>query len=53
MHDFPVTRRCGGNLLASPYFSRTGGMLVDWITPDKADGNGTIVDVKVERQLGL
>ena len=45
--DYLVIRWCGGNLLASPYFPRTGGMLVDWIDPAKAEAEETIVDVKV------
>ena len=47
VRDFLVIRWCGGNLLASPYFPRTGGMLGDWIDPAKAEVKGTIVDVKV------
>ena len=47
VRDFLVIRRGEGNLLASPYFPRTGGMMVDWIDPAKVEGNGTIVDVKV------
>lgn len=46
-HDFLAIRWCEGNLLASPYFPQSGGMLVDWIDPAKVEGNGTIVDVKV------
>ena len=49
VRDFLVIRWCEGNLLASPYFPRTGGMLVDWITPEKANGQGCIVDVKVAK----
>ncbi|MBR4222084.1 MAG: hypothetical protein IKR81_13060, partial [Victivallales bacterium] len=47
VRDFLVIRWCEGNLIASPYFPRTGGMLVDWIDPAKAEVKGTIVDVKV------
>lgn len=49
VRDFLVIRWCEGNLLASPYFPCTGGMLVDWIDPAKVEGNGTIVDVRVAR----
>ena len=42
-------RWCEGNLLASPYFPRTGGKLVDWIDPVKVEANGKIVDMKVSR----
>ena len=34
VRDFLVIRWGGGNLLASPYFPRSGGMLVDWIPPE-------------------
>ena len=47
VRDFLVLRWCEGNLLASPYFPQSGGMMVDWIDPAKVEGNGTIVDVKV------
>lgn len=49
VRDFLVIRWCGGNLLASPYFPQSGGMLVDWIDPAKAEANGTIVDLKVRK----
>lgn len=49
VRDFLVIRWCEGNLLASPYFPRTGGMLVDWLAPVKVEGNGTIVDIRVAR----
>jgi len=47
VRDFLVIRWCGGNLIASPYFPRSGGMLVDWIDPAKSEARGTVVDVKV------
>jgi len=47
VRDFLVIRWCEGNLLASPFFPHTGGMLVDWIDPAKAEDKGTVVDVKV------
>ena len=34
VRDFLVIRWGESNLLASPYFPRTGGMLVDWLKPD-------------------
>ncbi len=37
VHDFLVIRWCEGNLLVSPYFPHTGGMLVDWIDPAKVE----------------
>ncbi len=47
VRDFLAIRWCEGNLLASPYFSQSGGMLVDWLDPAKAEVKGTVVDVKV------
>ena len=47
VRDFLVIRWGEGNLIASPYFPRSGGMLVDWVSPEQANGKGTIVDVKV------
>ena len=47
VRDFLVIRWGEGNLVASPYFPQSGGMLVDWIDPAKVEGNGTIVDLKV------
>ena len=52
VRDFLVIRWCVGNLLASPYFPRSGGMLVDWIPPEKANATGCIVDVKVTKPRG-
>ena len=49
VRDFLVIRWGEGNLIASPYFPHSGGMLVDWITPEKANGQGCIVDVKVAK----
>ena len=40
VRDFLDIRWCEGNLLASPYFPRSGGMLVDWIDPAKVEANG-------------
>ncbi len=31
--EFRVIRWHGGNLIASPYFPHSGGMVVDWIAP--------------------
>ncbi len=52
VRDFLVIRWCEGNLLASPYFPQSGGMLVDWVAPAKVDGCGTIVDVRTAKALG-
>ena len=50
MRDFIVIRWGEVNLIASPYFPRSGGMLVDWIPPpEKANASGCIVDVKVTK----
>ncbi|MFA5672797.1 MAG: hypothetical protein WC922_10195, partial [Synergistaceae bacterium] len=37
VRDFRVIRWHGANLLASPYFPRSGGMLVDWVAPGETD----------------
>ena len=34
VRDFLVIRWCEDNLLASPFFPRSGGMMVDWIPPE-------------------
>ena len=47
MRDFIVIRWGEGNLVASPYFPRSGGMFVDWSPPEKANATGCIVDMKV------
>ena len=49
VRDFLVIRWCEGNLLASPFFPRSGGMFVDWVSLDKVKARGTIVDVKTSR----
>ena len=46
VHDFLVIRWCEGNLIASPFFPRSGGMLVDWVTIEQAEARGPIVDVR-------
>ena len=51
VRDFIVIRWGEGNLVASPYFPRSGGMLVDWITPEKANAAGCIVDMKVSKGI--
>ena len=50
--DFLVIQWGEGNLVASPYFPRSGGMFVDWIPPEKANASGCIVDVKVTKPRG-
>lgn len=50
--DFIVIHWGEGNLIASPYFPRSGGMFVDRIPPEKANGQGCIVDVKVTKTRG-
>ena len=52
VRDFLVIRWGEGNLVASPYFPRSGGMFVDWIPPEKANATGCIVDVKVTKPRG-
>ena len=49
VRDFLVIRWCEGNLLASPFFPRSGGMMVDWIDPEKANASGCIVDMKMTK----
>ena len=54
VRDFIVIRWGEGNLVASPYFPRSGGMLVDWVTPEQARAQGTAItlDVKVTKPRG-
>ncbi len=52
VHDFLVIRWGEGNLISSPYFPRSGGMFVDWISPEKANATGCIVDVKMTKPRG-
>ena len=52
VRDFLVIRWGEGNLVASPYFPRSGGMFVDWIPPEKANASGCLVDVKVTKPRG-
>ena len=52
VRDFLVIRWGEGTLVVSPYFPRSGGMFVDWITPEKANAAGCIVDVKVTKPRG-
>ena len=40
VRDFIVIRWGEGNLVASPYFPRSGGMMVDWIPPRESQCNG-------------
>ena len=47
VRDFLVIRWGEGNLLASPYFPRSGGMQVEWVRPEQVKSKGTIVDVKM------
>ena len=47
VRDFLVIRWGEGNLIASPYFPRSGGMMVDWIPPEKANGQGILLDIKI------
>ncbi|MBR0458004.1 MAG: hypothetical protein IJJ26_02085 [Victivallales bacterium] len=35
--EYRVIRWHGTNILASPYFPHTGGMLVDWMEPDNLE----------------
>ena len=49
VRDFLVIRWGEGNLIASPCFPRSGGMLVDWVTQEQADARGGIIDVRVAK----
>ncbi|MBR4518423.1 MAG: hypothetical protein IKO65_05430 [Victivallales bacterium] len=49
VRDFLVIRWGEGNLVASPYFPRSGGMFVDWIPPEKANNQGILLDIKVRK----
>ena len=49
VRDFIVIRWGEGNLIASPYFPRSGGMFVDWIPPEKANNQGILLDIKVRK----
>lgn len=46
VRDFLVIRWCEGNLLASPYFPQSGGMMVDWIDSAMVEAKRPILDVK-------
>ena len=50
--DFLVIRWGEGNLIASPYFPQSGGMFVDWITTEQANGQGCLLDVKMTKPNG-
>ena len=52
VRDFLVIRWGEGNLVASPYFPRSGGMFVNWVTPEQVEAQGGIVDVKVTKPRG-
>ena len=49
VRDFRVIRWNGANLLASPYFPNSGGMLVDWAEPSEQEST-TIVNVITRRK---
>ncbi len=52
VRDFLVIRWGESNLLASPYFPRTGGMLVDWLKPEQVNSREDIYDIKeVKRSI--
>jgi hypothetical protein len=40
VRDYRVIRDRGMNLLVSPYFPSSGGMVIDWAPADWADGGG-------------
>ena len=44
VRDFRVIRWHGANLLASPYFPLSGGMLVDWV-PLSGQSETTVADI--------
>ncbi len=41
VRDFRVIRDMGMNWLVSPYYSSSGGMVIDWAPPDWAEGGGS------------
>ena len=43
VHEFLVIRWQKGNLLASPYFPHSGGMLLDWIPIKQAKMQGAVI----------
>jgi len=47
IRDFLVIRCGEGNLLASPYFPRSGGMLLDWITLEQTNAQEDVVTLEV------
>jgi len=46
VRDFKVIRENGRNLLVSPYYARSGGMVVDWMPDEMASGGTTIMQLK-------
>ena len=49
VRDFLVIRWGEGNLLASPFFPQSGGILADWVNPDKIKTEAPIVDGKMSK----
>ncbi len=40
--DFKVIREDKRNYLVSPYYAKSGGMVIDWISDEKVDSDGTV-----------
>jgi len=40
--DFKVIREDNRNYLVSPYYAKSGGMAIDWISDEKVDSDGTV-----------
>ena len=41
--DFKVIREDNRNYLVSPYYSRSGGMVIDWVSEDQSKSDGAIL----------
>ena len=48
--DYIVTREGNGNFLVSPYYAEAGGTVLDWVIPEKANGNSTILSIGTIRR---
>ena len=50
VRDFIVTREGNGNFIVSPYYAEAGGTVLDWVIPEKANGNSTILSIGTIRR---
>ena len=50
VRDFMVTREGDGNFIVSPYYAEAGGTVLDWVMPEKANGDGTILSIGTIRR---